>query len=84
MLSISWTVMKKIWVSAWGKNGDRVKCCTDDCLESTAWALAVPIPFTASPGSQACWLCSTRDLVSVVCWASLSFVTALFRWGRFW
>jgi hypothetical protein len=31
-------------------NSSRVKCCADDCLESTAWADAVPIPFPGSPG----------------------------------
>jgi hypothetical protein len=52
---------------------------------TTAWAVAVHIPFTARPGSQACQVSSTMSVVcSTLHWASLSFVSALFRWGRFW
>lgn len=41
-------------------NSNRVKCCIHDNLKSTAWAVAIPIPFTSNPGSQACRMPSPR------------------------
>jgi hypothetical protein len=71
-----------------GVTTKEIKCCANEHLESADWTVAVPVPFTWSPSSQACWLSSTRDSMSIVrstvLWVSLSLVSALCRRDRFW
>lgn len=60
--SVSWAVLKSVSTR---QIATELKCCPNDHLESVAWAVAVPVPLTARPWSQAWPLSSTRDCVSV-------------------
>lgn len=102
-LAVNWGQERSIWIpdveeyvlDHVGENPgvsmrqvETAKYCTNYHLEINAWADAVPIPFMASSGSQACWLFSMTNFVPVIC---LTMCEPLFllsvpppRWGRFW
>lgn len=70
------------------RTGERIKSLVLLHLQSITWTVTIPLPFTSSEESHACWLSSKRGVSSVVfstkCWSFLYFGIAVYREGNFW